>query len=137
MFSGEGALGLGDGAGLERPDVFSKVPNAHVDDFLRFGVHGLEKRLPNGHVALTLRGLACAVAQGFRNSVRGVGALVVDGEKGHVGGRNCAETGSKGLGVAIFAVTPGTVGEVHFAAGSGSDDVGKEWGNLLRVGVPI
>jgi hypothetical protein len=78
LFSGEGKLGLGDGAGLERPDVLGKVPNAQVDNFLRFGVHGLEKRLTNGHVALTLRGLACAVAQDFRNSVRGVGALVVD-----------------------------------------------------------
>ena len=69
--------------------------------------------------------------------MRGVGALVVDREKGQVGGRNGAEAGSNGLGAAILAVTPGTVGEIHFAAGSGSDDVRKEWGYLLRVGVPM
>ena len=137
LFSGADALGLDDEASLERPHIFSEITNAQVDHFLRFGVHGLEKRFPDGHVAPTPWGLACAATQDFRNSVRGVGALVVDGEKGQVGGRNGAEAGSKGLGAAILAVTPRAVGEVHFTAGSGSGDVRKEWGYLLRVGVPI
>jgi hypothetical protein len=54
LFSAAGALGLGDEAGLVRPHIFGEITNAQVDNVLRFGVHGLEKRFPDGHVALTL-----------------------------------------------------------------------------------
>ena len=122
---------------MQRFDVVGQVADAQFGDFETFGFHGLQERLPDGHVALTCGGFSCAVAKDFGDASGGVDAVIVKSEDGQVGGRHGAEMSRGSIGAAVLAMTTGTVDAVHFLAGSGSGDEGKEGRGFVGRVIPV
>ena len=118
-------------------NVVGQIANTHFGDLESFGIHGLQERLPDGHVTLACGGLAGAVAEDFGDPCGGVDAVIVESENGQVCGRHGAETSRLSFGAAVFAVTTGAVDVVHFLTGSGSGDERKEGGSLAGRVIPV
>jgi len=117
--------------------MLSEILNPHFRHFRRVGIHRLQERFPDGHVALSPGRLPCAVTEDPADSFRRIDSMVTPGELRQIGRWHSAVAGGTAEATTVFAVTPGAIDHVHLMPGSSSIGEREERGACMDRRIPV